>query len=195
MNGDAQSPGAAAPEPEEEQQTQEADEVTLLREQLEEALREKEQFRAMAQRSQADLINYKRRAGEEMEELRRAANSQLLLRILAVVDDLDRALSLVPNDAVAPGWLEGLHLVQRNIENVLHSEGVSKIEAVGRPFEPWEFEAVLYEETSDAKEGRVTKVLRDGYRHHDKVLRAAQVVVAKKPEAQDQPETMEQEAQ
>ncbi len=87
-----------------------ADESTLTEielAELEEALREKDQFRAMAQRAQADLINYRRRVEDEREELRRSANTGLILRILTVVDDLERALALVPDDAVSPGWLEG----------------------------------------------------------------------------------------
>ena len=194
MNGEDQPEGTPMPE-DESQQAQEANESTLLREQMEEALREKEQFRAMAQRAQADLLNYKRRAAEEMKELRRSANSHLLLKMLSIVDDLERALALIPDDSVAPGWLEGLHLVQRNVGNILGSEGVSKIEALGQPFEPWELEAVQYRETTDAEEGDVIGVLRDGYKHGDKVLRAAQVIVAKKPEPQVQSETTEEETQ
>ena len=192
MKGEGQPPDTPPPEGE-EHQAQENDEVALQREQLEEALREKDQFRTMAQRAQADLANYKRRAAEEMVEVRSAANSRLLLNLLSIVDDLNRAVSLIPDDAVVPGWLEGLQLVQRNIDHILEAEGVSKIEAVGKPFEPWELEAVQYEETPDAEDGRVISVLRDGYKHHDKVLRAAQVIVAKKPEQQDQPENTEEE--
>ena len=194
MKGEGQPPDAPPPEGE-ERQAQENDEVALLGEQLEEALREKDQFRTMAQRAQADLANYKRRAAEEMVEVRSAANSRLLLNLLSIVDDLNRAVSLIPDDAVAPGWLEGVQLVQRNIDHILEAEGVSRIDAVGKPFEPWELEAVQYEETPDAEDGRVISVLRDGYKHHDKVLRAAQVIVAKKPEQQDQPENIEEEAQ
>lgn len=163
---------------------EEKDEVTLLKEQLEEALREKDQFRTMAQRAQADLINYRRRAAEEVQEARRAAKAEVLLKFLAIVDDLDRALALVPPEAIAPGWLEGLQLVRRNMEHLLASEGVSRIEAEGRPFEPWEHEAVQYEETSDGPEGTVLRVLRQGYKLGDRVLRAAQVVVAKAPDHQ-----------
>ena len=168
---------------------------SLLREQLEEALREKDQFRALAQRAQADLVNYRRRAGEEMDDLRRTANTQLLLQLLSFLDDLDRALALVPDDAVAPGWQEGLRLVRRSMDNILDLEGVSKIEAEGQPFEPWEFEAVQYQETEDAEEGRVIEVVRNGYKRHDKVLRAAQVVVAKRPEPETGHEANEQEEQ
>ncbi|MCI0439131.1 MAG: nucleotide exchange factor GrpE [Chloroflexi bacterium] len=152
---------------------------TSLRERLDEALREKEQFRMIAQRAQADLVNYRRRASDEQEETRRSANSQLILKILSIVDDLERALAMVPKDAIAPGWLEGLSIVHRNLKNVLAAEGISKIDAQDRPFEPWEHEAVLYEETSKHQEGQVVRVIREGYKLHDRVLRPAQVVVAK----------------
>ena len=177
------------PEDREEHQGPEID----VSERLEEALREKEQFRAMAQRAQADLANYKRRAAEEREEVRRAANTQLLLGLLAVVDDLNRGLDMVSVDAVAPGWLDGLRLVQRNLDNLLEAAGVTKIEAEGKPFEPWEHEAVLYQEAPDGQEGLVLSVIRDGYKLHDRVLRAAQVAVAKAPHSEHQPNVNEQE--
>ena len=178
----------ALPAEEQSKQPDVVEDDGLLQERLEEALREKDQFRAMAQRAQADLINYRRRSQNEMDEVKLRASSELLIKILSVVDDLERAISLVPQDAVAPGWLDGLDLVLRNVHNILDSEGVSKIEALRQPFEPWEFEAVHYEETSETKAGMVTNVLRDGYKLHDKVLRAAQVVVAREPEPQAQPE-------
>jgi molecular chaperone GrpE len=58
---------------------------------------------------------------------------------------------------------------------------VKRIEALGRNFDPREFEAVMHEETSEVEEGTVVHVVREGYRHRDRVLRAAQVVVAKSP--------------
>ena len=179
--------------PEDELSTSDGEDANLMREQLEEALREKDQFRALSQRAQADLYNYKARAAQEQESLRLNANSQIILKILSAMDDLDRAMRLVPEDAVATGWLEGLQLVQRNIENVLNSEGVTKIEAQDQLFEPREHEAVFYEETPDSQEGIVTKIVRDGYKLHDKVLRAAQVVVSKSPEPKDESETTHQE--
>ena len=177
--------GANAPD--DRLDTPDSDDPVQVEEQLAEALREKDQFRAMAQRSQADLANYKRRAAEEVVEARRSASTGLLLKVLSVVDDMERALAHVPESAVAPGWLDGLKLVQRNLSNLLDSEGVTAIEAQGRPFEPWEHEAVLYEETPDSAEGTVVRVIREGYRLRDRVLRPAQVAVAKAPERE--PET------
>jgi molecular chaperone GrpE len=164
------------------EETEEKDEMTLTEERLEEALREKDQFRSIAQRAQADLINYRRRVADEQRELRRNANTDIILKFLGVADDLNRAMDMVPEDAVAPGWMEGLLLVQRNMGNVLDSEGVTKINALGEPFEPWGHEAVFYQETPDGEEGIVTDVIRNGYKLHDRVIRAAQVVVSKAPE-------------
>jgi len=183
------------PSKEDAQVLSEAEQTNLLDEQLEEALREKNQFRAMAQRAQADLVNYKRRVADEQQELRRTAKTQLTLKILSVVDDLERALALVPEDAVALGWIQGLRLVQRNIDYILDTEGVSKIDARGRPFEPREHEALSYEETSDNQEGIVIRVIRDGYTLHDRVLRAAQVAVSKAPETDNRTETEDAEDQ
>ena len=156
----------------------------LLQEQLDEALREKDQFRSIAHRAQADLVNYKKRETEEIQESRRSATTGILLRTLPVVDDLERALALMPEEAVAPGLSEGLTLVLRNLNTVLESESVKRIEALGRDFDPREFEAVMHEETSEVDEGKVVRVVREGYTHRDRVLRAAQVVVAKAPPAE-----------
>ena len=170
-----------------------ADELTDVREQLEEALREKDQFRSIAQRAQADLVNFKRRAADEQDELRRNANSELLLRMLTVIDDLNRAIDLVPGGEATSGWVEGLQLVQRNFNNILDSRGVTKIEAGGRPFQPSEHEAVFFEEIADTKEGIVVKVIRDGYKLHDRVLRAAQVAVSKAPGPASEPDINREE--
>lgn len=143
--------------------------------------RERDQYKVMAQRAQADLVNYRRRVDEERMELQRNANASLLAKFLGVVDDFERAIALLPEDAAAAGWQEGLMLVKRNLDNLLESEGVSKIEAAGKPFDPWEHEAVHYMETSEAEDGTNIEVFRDGYRLHDKVLRASQVIVAKAP--------------
>ena len=147
------------------------------------AMAERDQFEAMAKRAQADLINYRRRMDDERQELRRNANANLIMKFLGVVDDFDRAIGMLPDDAAAAGWQEGLTLVQRNLANILESEGVSKIEAAGKPFDPREHEAVHYQETPDAEDGTIINVFREGYRLHDRVMRASQVIVAKAPAA------------
>lgn len=167
----------------EEQMDCEPDHITQLEAQLEEALRESVQYKNMAQRSQADLVNYRRRAAEEIADTRERANSHILLRMLSVNDDLGRALEHIPEDAIAPGWLDGLMLVQRNLDNVLEAEGISKIEtAIGQPFDASEHEAVFFDSDSGSEEGSVVQVIRAGYRLRERLLRAAQVSVSRPPE-------------
>ena len=161
------------------------DEADDLQARLEEAEREREQFKGIAARAQADLVNYRRRAEEEKEEVQRSAKSALLMKMLSTVDDLDRAIAMIPTDESA-GWGEGIQLVRRNVVNMLDTEGVTRVESLGRPYDPAFAEALLFRETEDGEEGTVVEVFREGYMYKDRVLRAAQVVVAKRPE---QPET------
>ena len=177
----------------EKQLDEQLDEPTRLQAELDEAVREKEQFRGMAQRAQADLVNYRRRAAEEMADLRENSNSRLLVRLLLVADDLNRAFDTIPEDAIAPGWVDGLELVRRNLQNVMDSEGVTKIEAsVGQPFDVHEHEAVFFEPSPDREEGTVVSVIREGYKIHSRVLRATQVSVSQRVEPEP-PETEERE--
>ena len=161
------------------------DDADDLQARLEEAEREREQFKGIAARAQADLVNYRRRAEEEKDEIRRNAKSTLLMKMLSTVDDLDRALAMIPGDESA-GWGEGIELVRRNVVNTLDTEGVTKVETLGKPYDPAFAEALLFRETEDGDEGSVIEVFKEGYMYKDRVLRAAQVVVAKRPE---QPET------
>ena len=182
----------------EKQMAEEPDELTQLRAQLEEALREKDQYKNMAQRAQADLVNYRRRAAQELSEARENTNAQLLLKLISVADDFNRAFNMIPEDAVAPGWYDGLEPVHRNLQRQMESEGLIKIEtAIGQPFDVHEHEAVFSETDSDNEEGSVVRVIRDGYKLHQRVLRAAQVSVSKA--AEQEPEVQQdndnQEAQ
>lgn len=160
-------------------------ETAPLQEQLDEALREKNQFHALAQRAQADLVNYRHRASEEQEEARRFVRFSLLLKILSGMDDLNQAIHMAPQDT-NQDWLNGIRLVLRNLESILVAEGATRIEATGQPFEPRDHEALYYEATLEAEQGTVLEVFREGYRLNDRLLRAAQVSVAKTPEPHEE---------
>ena len=107
------------------------------------------------------------------------ANEMLLAKLLHVVDDFDRALVAMPRELEHLGWIEGLWLVERKLRALLESEGVTPIEAVGRPFDPREHEAVIHEETGTAPDGQVIAEIQRGYRIRDRVLRPTLVKVAK----------------
>lgn len=131
------------------------------------------------QRSAADFANYRRRTEQEREAMLGLANEMLLAKLLHVVDDFDRALAAMPRELEHLGWIEGLWLVERKLRALLESEGVTPIEAVGRPFDPREHEAVIHEETGTAPDGQVIAEIQRGYRIRDRVLRPTLVKVAK----------------
>ena len=154
-----------------------SDELEFDKEHFDEIVREKEQFRSIAQRAQADLVNYRNRATQELEEARRTVKFGLLTRFLAIADDLSRAVDSVPDDA-DQNWSEGILLVLRNLENIFEMEGIKKIDALGAQFAPYLHEALLYEENEDANEGEIMTVIQEGYSINDRILRPARVVVA-----------------
>jgi molecular chaperone GrpE len=151
-----------------------------LQQELDDARAQGEEHLRSWQRAAADLANYRRRTDEERETLARFANAALISRLLAVLDDFDRALEHVPADA-HEGWVDGVRLVERKLRSVLESEGLTPIEAVGQPFDPNIHEAVVHEETADHPDNHVIGELQRGYRLHDRVLRPALVRVANNP--------------
>jgi molecular chaperone GrpE len=158
-----------------------------LLEQIQELERELEAVRGQAeehlrnwQRSAADFSNYKRRTDAERATLTQFSNATLIGKLLAVLDDFDRALDNVPDEA-HESWVEGVRLVERKLRGVLESEGVTPIEAVGLPFDPNVHEAVVHEETTEHRDNEVIGELQRGYRLHDRVIRPSLVRVANNP--------------
>jgi molecular chaperone GrpE len=156
------------------EQLQEAEAaLARTREQSEENLRN-------WQRAAADFSNYKRRTDEERRVADQFANAVLLARLLAVLDDFDRALDNVPPDAYE-SWVEGVQLVERKLRGLLDAEGVTPIEAIGQPFDPNLHEAVVHQETTDAPDNTVIGEVQRGYLLHGRVLRPSLVQVANNP--------------
>jgi molecular chaperone GrpE len=133
------------------------------------------------QRVMADFANYRKRAEAERTEVVRYANAALIRRLCDVLDNFDRALESLPPELKQFSWVDGIWLVERQLRTILESEGLRPIEAAGKPFDPFEHEAVLYEETAEAPEGTVIAELQRGYKLHDRVLRPVLVKVAKSP--------------
>mgnify|MGYP001225896022 FL=1 len=151
----------------------------ILEEELEKALTEVEDFKDIAKRAQADLIHYKRRSDDEKTEERFAIKSNILLSIITILDDFTLAMNMLPNDTESKPWLEGIQIIHRKIEILLESQMVTKIDAMGKNFEPWEFEALQYKETNDFEENTVIEIIKEGYKFNGQILRPAQVIVSK----------------
>ena len=166
----------------EENQMQETPSIETLQAELEEADRERGQFKALAQRAQADLVNFRKRVDEEREEVYHSIAVRFITKLLPVLDDLQRALHQAPASTEEVKWQEGVRLIERSLQALLESEGVTLIEADGKTFDPWEHEALFALETTEQGAGTVVSVIRPGYRLHGRILRAAQVAVAQGPE-------------
>ena len=133
------------------------------------------------QRTAADFANYRRRTEQDREQNLGLANEALLSKLLAIVDDFDRAIAQMPDELGKIPWVEGIAAIDRKLRLLLDSEGLTPIEAQGQPFDPHQHEAVVQQETNAVPEGTVTAELQRGYRLRDRVLRPALVAVAKTP--------------
>ena len=160
--------------------TELAERILKLERELEQVRTKGEEHLYNWQRSAADFANYKRRTEEERAVIGQFSNAILIGKVLAVLDDFDRALESVPPDA-HDAWIEGVKLVERKLRGVLESEGVTPIEAIGQPFDPNIHEAVVHEDTADHPDNEVIDELQRGYRLHDRVLRPSLVRVANNP--------------
>jgi molecular chaperone GrpE len=135
------------------------------------------------QRSRAEFANYKRRVEKEQSEAYQNATGRVIGRFVDVLDDFNRAVADKPADAsdatALAQWAAGVGLIQRKLQNILDAEGVERIPAEGRPFDPALHEAVTHEDSAEHEPGQIIAVLRQGYRIGDKIIRPALVRVAK----------------
>lgn len=133
----------------------------------------------LTQRAQAELSNLRRRTDDDRITWQRQSNSRLLVKILPVVDELELAVTHADDGQPSESWVEGVKLIQRKVATLLQSEGVTKIEAAGVQFNPVEHEAIGTEESIAFSSGSIIQVVRNGYKLHDRIIQAAQVVVAR----------------
>ena len=150
-----------------------------------EALREKEQFKRLAQRAQADLVNYRRRIEGEQESSRLRNQQRIVLRFADVIDQLDVALNSDTLENVDAGWVEGITAIQKNFVNALMAEGFERFNSVGDTFDPRKHEALLSMPTSEYEPDTVVTELRPGYMRNDEVVRPAQVQISTAPETDE----------
>jgi molecular chaperone GrpE len=129
-------------------------------------------------RAAADYKNFKRRAEQERIEIISRASSSLLLKLLPVMDDMERAISSVTPEIANTPWYGGFRLIPQKLQMILESEGVTPIEAVGQEFDPNLHEAVIYEEGGEGEANTVSAELQKGYKLRDRVLRPTMVKVS-----------------
>jgi molecular chaperone GrpE len=156
------------------------DELGAVREELDAARAQSEQYLDDLRRERAAFQNYKKRQQAEQTEMRQVAAAGVLMQILPILDDLERALEAIPEDEAEQPWAQGIHLIQRKLHTTLESVGLVPITAEpGDPFDPFVHEAVTYEEHEGFDEGEIIAVVQKGYKLNERTLRPAMVRVAR----------------
>ncbi len=132
--------------------------------------------------AQAELINYRRRKDEETESLLKYANQDLILDIIKVVDNFERAIKLDDNnlsDEISK-FLAGFKMMYASLTETLKKFGVEEINRVGQIFDPSQEQALLTDSVAEAEDEVVLEVLLKGYKLKDRVIRPASVKINQK---------------
>lgn len=140
--------------------------------------RERDDYYDRLLRQTAEFDNYRKRVERERRAQADQAVERLMLEVLAVVDDFDRALTMSADESAA-GYRKGVELIHAKLHDLLRKNGVRPVEAVGARFDPNVHQAVIHEESPDHQEGDVIGELRRGYTMGDRLLRPSMVKVAK----------------
>jgi molecular chaperone GrpE len=165
----------------------ELDELTQVKQQLQEQqemLEEKSalvaEYEDFLKRKQADFENYKKRAQKEAQDFKKYANAEIVLDVLSMMDDFERAIESTESSKDFDALHKGILLVEKQIRNTLESKyGVKGIDALGKEFDPTVHDAIMMEESEIHEEDTVIEDFQKGYLMHDRVIRPSKVKVAK----------------
>jgi molecular chaperone GrpE len=136
--------------------------------------------------AQAETQNVRRRLEREKDEARAYAATGFARDVLSVADNLSRAVQAIPEslraDESMKGLVIGLEATQRELEKVFASHGITRIASMGLPLDPNQHQAMLEVPSNDHEPGTVVQEMQAGWMIKDRLLRAAMVAVAKKPD-------------
>lgn len=130
----------------------------------------------------AEFENYKRNAIKERSEALKYGSERIVNDILGVSDIFERALQTKVSPETLNTFVQGIEMTASELKAVLQRNGVTEMNVEGAAFDPNYMEALSSEPTNDVPPGHVARVFKKAFKLHDKVIRPAQVVVAKKPE-------------
>lgn len=151
-----------------------------LSREIERELAELDELRDRHLRLAAEFENYRKRTRREQMELRTTAQADLVQGLLESLDDVARMAATPPDSATVESLLEGMQLIHRKLRKTLEDAGLTRIEAEGSRFDPAIHEAVAVTEVTDPeRDETVSRVLAEGYRFRDRLVRPARVEVAR----------------
>lgn len=158
------------------------EDIQALQGRLAQAEQDRDDFRILAQRTQADFENYQKRITRDLQQERRYWHGPLALELLPALDNLERAVQAAKQVGEQGPLVQGVAMVQAQILDAFKRQGVALIEALGQPFDPNRHQAVMQQPTADQPPDTVLQVLQQGFMIHDRVLRPASVIVAAAPQ-------------
>jgi molecular chaperone GrpE len=169
-----------------EAQVEAAEKETKIEDRKYEALeKELEQARQEAiknlerwQRERDEFSMYKRRVEREQVQMAQDVKMEFINKYLIIADDLERALKACPQEGEGEAWAQGIELIYRKVQKILEIEKVVRIPAEGE-FDPTIHEAISSEDSQDHKSGEIIEVIRQGYKIGERIIRPAQVRVAR----------------
>jgi len=153
---------------------------------LEEAKKTILELQSKLMYAQADNINYRKRKDEETANLLKYANQDLLLDLVGMIENLDRAATAKAESEESKKIQTGIKMVSDQFKNILKNYGVVEIEALGYPFDPDYMEAMMVDSNPEKPNEMVLEVLMKGYKYKDRVLKHAIVKVNQVEESTEQ---------
>lgn len=136
-----------------------------------------DELTADLQRVQADFVNFRRRSDEERSSFMDLAKQDIILQLLPMLDNIDRALRYLPEDLKENQWAKGVAQIAKQVDDTIRNLGVERIESLNKPFDPHLHEAISAEDGEG--EEVVIEELQPGYKLGDKVIRHAMVKVGR----------------
>lgn len=128
-------------------------------------------------RAKADLINYRKRKDDEVSNLLKYCNADIIMSLLPVLDNFERVINKEDTPDDVKNYLEGFKLIYKQLKDILEANDVKEIEALGKEFDPMYHQSVTMRKDDTKESGIVLEVYQKGYTYKDKVLRPAMVII------------------
>lgn len=151
------------------------DRIKKLRTELKKTQEERKEYLDGWQRTKADYLNSKKRFEEERDDIIKRAEMRFVEKLLPLVDSFSMALDTTQGEENA--WKTGLLQIHTQLQSLLRDLNVTEIEALGKPFNPYEHDALSSTQVDEAQKDIVVTVLQKGYKYKDTVLRPVKVII------------------
>jgi len=155
-------------------------EIEKIKAKLEETEKAAEDYLTKLKYLQAEFENYKKMADREREKIIQYANEELIIKLLDVYENLERALESGKKSNNKEALMKGVEITYNQLKDILEREGLKPIKTVGEKFDPFKHEAVMKENKEDCEEDIILEEFQRGYMLKDKVIRYSKVKVCKR---------------